>query len=109
MAKAKEQYVLKLTKAELIMLRDAVDALNPDTLKVVAAKDRLYDKVNLAPKIKPTEVICYVQGGCLSEVLVSDPEADVELLDFDGDYADEAEARAKEIQPRVDKELFTRF
>ena len=106
---AKETISLKLTKAEQTMLLDTLAVLDPDTAKGKRAATFLYDKVNLAGKIKPTEIYCQVQGGCLSAVYTTDKDAVVELMDFDGDHRDEATARDAELSKRIGKDLFGRF
>jgi hypothetical protein len=107
MAKKTKECVLELTQKELEFTRDGVEFLSPDNTAAKKLQARLLEKIDNVSPAKPSEIVIYVCGGVVTDVLSTDKTAEVTVLNGDGDSAAmDEEWWEEEISPRVHVDLF---
>jgi hypothetical protein len=108
MTKKTKKYVLELTQKELEFIRDGVEFLSPDNTAAKKLQAGLLEKIDNVSPAKPSEIIISVRDGVVTHVFSTDKTAQVTVLDYDGDYADDNQKIwENEILPRENVDLFT--
>lgn len=95
----KKRYVLTLTRDERIMVRDALDVLNPDSEDGEKMRDALLDEIECLG-IDP-RMIVVVDGGLIQSMDGLPAGLTVEVRDFDTDLEEGSVSSASD--PRVEK------